>query len=310
MNSPSAKDNLLFDTHAHADAFPLVEWRRVAETAWQKGVRGNLNAGVWWDQLRNLLANFSAWTVPLAKDAESFDDLLFHSSHYLILPCLGLHPMEVALRWHDETGKFDLGRARMDVENFKSEATSLRQWIWAVGETGFDCAKEVMAGWSSKEELLLAQQFAFDACIEVALELKRPIVVHSRSAWQRSMQAIEVALSQGLAGFMIHCYGGPAGDLQWVARHGGFASFGGVPTWSASKKAKESLRSCPDSVLLLETDSPDLPPELTCGGRPEWNEPQYLADILEFSGILRHQPQEKLSKSNYLNFRRFLFGKN
>lgn len=306
MTTAGAHPAFFFDTHAHSDAFNELDWNAVAGRALARGVKGNLSAGVWWDQFDRLVLEFAKSILCRAADRRSLLNELLLSGRYCILPALGLHPMEIAVRWKTATGEFDRLRAKDDVEIFSERALKHRDLIWAVGETGFDVSAKVAEGWRSKTELLNAQTYAFESSVRVALDLNLPIIVHSRAAWKKTLDEVDNALALGLRSFMIHCYGGPAEDLRWIEQRKGFASFGGVMTWPDARRVRQALVECPDSVLLFETDSPDLPPVLGDGQRPAINEPGYLCDILACAAELRRQSVSELAEMNINNFLRFL----
>lgn len=305
--SMSGSAYFLFDTHAHSDAFTALEWEHVSQSAKAHGVIGNLSAGVWWDQFSKLTVDYSRWLLPRTQDAESLRSICAASNEYLVLPALGLHPMEIATRWKDSKGGFDKEKAIEDVDQFFAMAEHHAELIWAIGETGFDASADVKKDWLEKTHLLEAQQFAFESSVELALRFDRPLIIHSRSAWQHSVEALGKAFARGLKRFMIHCYSGPACDLPWVAQNGGFASFGGVLTWPTAKKVQQAFEQCPESALLLETDSPDLSPVLVDGQRPIPNEPRFLRDVLSKAAELRGQSVETVEQLNFENFLRFLF---
>jgi len=315
MRSSSLHSCPLIDAHAHADLFSPDDWPAVAERAFERGVDGLLNACVWWDRFESLKENFSQWIVPRLATARELKERLLSENKFLILPCLGLHPMEVATRWRTPAGGFDRHKAHADVVLFKAAFERFSEWIWAVGETGFDTAQDVRVGWNSRDELLAAQQFAFDAHVQLSHSFGLPLIIHSRAAWQPTMNAVRGAVSSvsldskktPALRFMIHCYGGPPSDLSLIQRLGGFASFGGVATWPAAKRVRQALVECPSSALLFETDSPDLPPQLGDGLRPQKNEPVYLYEVIHTASQLRGSSVEDLVNHHYVNFCHFLF---
>ncbi|MEN9810648.1 MAG: hypothetical protein RLZZ488_2215 [Pseudomonadota bacterium] len=298
---------ILFDTHAHADAFSAIQWREVCGRAQQRGVRGCLSAGVWWDSFERLLSDFASDVIARCDGRDSFEQALLHLNGFAILPALGLHPMEIARRWRAADGSFDETQAIFDAQQMRRVAERFKKWIWAIGETGFDANKNMLEGWLSKQELLRAQQFAFLECSQLSAELRLPLVIHSRSAWQQTRTSIESALAAGVPKFMIHCYGGPAEDVYWLAKLGGFASFGGVLTWPDARRVRQAFVNCPAAAILFETDSPDLSPLLADGGRPDMNEPVFLTDVIAEAAVIRGVSSDELAELNWKNFCEFLF---
>lgn len=294
------------DAHAHANLFTCSQWADVVGRALAKNVRACLSAGVWWSEFRPFLDSHKAWIADRCLFRDEFSFLFSEPEKFWVFPCIGIHPMEVALRWRDLGGFFDVSAARREVDSFINCARQYSHFIWAIGETGFDCAKSVLMNWSSKQELLKAQDFAFEASLSLALELNRPLVVHSRSAWQQTRKRLDEAHTRGLKSFMLHCYSGHATDLQWLESRGGFAGFGGVLTWPQAQKMKNSVKAASDRVLLLETDSPDLAPILFDGVRPPINEPGFLFEIATVVAELRQQEISSLCEKNFNNLRRFL----
>ena len=295
----------LIDSHCHADAFSPKEWAVVVARALESNVRGGLSAGVWWDAFVRFLDSHKDWTTEVVFSCAEFSQLFSEDNRFRIMPCIGLHPMEIALRWRDTQGCFDLSRAEADVAAFLRTGRAYRNYVWAVGETGFDVAKDVVLGWSRKEEILKAQDFGFQASVALAVELGQPLVVHSRAAWAHTQKRIQEAKGNGLDKFMVHCYPGPASDLKWIEQLEGFAGFGGVLTWPDAKRMRESVKNSPLNVLLLETDSPDLSPILTDGTRPTRNEPVYLLEIARQAASLRQETFSELEGINFCNLTRF-----
>lgn len=295
----------LIDAHCHPEAYSPEDWSTVEQSALNAHVHGCLAAAIWWDSFTKLHRRFSSALLARVKSKETFISEFQSPSSFRILASIGLHPMEVARHWRNPSGFFDSSRAEQDIAFLRQIARSQRSFIWAVGETGFDASKECLLGWSSKAELLVAQDFAFLASVELAVELEVPLIIHSRAAWGHTLSRIREAKTSGLGKFMIHCYPGPASDLKELARLEGLASFGGVITWNQARRMREALVAASTDVFLVETDAPDLAPHLPHSSAPIRNEPQYLAEIVRVAAELRKETPENIAKMNLENLMRF-----
>ena len=144
--------------------------------------------------------------------------------------------------------------------------------VVAVGETGLDNVRE--------HATPADQRRLFDAQLELADELRLPIVIHSREA--------EAETAAALAGFggtvVLHCFSSP-GLLPTALERGYYVSFAGNVTYPKAADLREAATEVPEDRILVETDSPYLSPQ-PVRGRP--NEPANvvhtvaaLADVRE-----------------------------
>lgn len=134
----------------------------------------------------------------------------------------------------------------------------------AVGETGLDNHHR----FASRAE----QRSLFDAQLVLAAELRLPVVIHSRDAAEDTAAA--------LAGFegtvVLHCFSSP--DLLPAALgRGYYVSFAGNATYPKAGELREAAALVPVDRILVETDSPYLPPQ-PVRGRP--NEPANIVHTL------------------------------
>ena len=127
----------------------------------------------------------------------------------------------------------------------------------AVGETGLDFYRDY-APRDRQRELFKRQ-------LELAVELDKTVVVHTRSASEETAAALEP-----FAGTVVlHCFSAP--ELLPVAlERGYYLSFAGNVTYPKAEELREAARAVPAERLLAETDSPYLAPQPR-RGRP--NEP-------------------------------------
>ena len=127
----------------------------------------------------------------------------------------------------------------------------------AVGETGLDHYRDY-APHDRQREL-------FEAQLELAAELGKPVVVHTRAA--------DADTTAALAGFsgtvVLHCFSSP-GLLDPALERGWYVSFAGNVTYPNAYDLRAAARAVPAERLLVETDSPYLSPQPR-RGRP--NEP-------------------------------------
>jgi TatD DNase family protein len=127
----------------------------------------------------------------------------------------------------------------------------------AVGETGLDFYRDY-APRDRQRELLASQ-------LELAAELGKPVVVHTRAADAETA----AALTRFDGTVILHCFSSP--ELLPVALDRGyFVSFAGNVTYPKAEELREMARRVPPDRLLAETDSPYLSPQPR-RGRP--NEP-------------------------------------
>lgn len=162
----------------------------------------------------------------------------------------GVHP-------HDAAG-FDRER---DLPRLRAH---LEKGAVAVGECGLD--------YHYDHSPRPAQHRAFLAQLELAAELKRPVVVHTREAVDDTAAFIGEAATAGVIG-VLHCFTGPAALAEHALSAGWYVSFAGVVTFR--KWTDDGLiRAIPEDRLLVESDAPYLTPVPHRGRR---NEPAYVS---------------------------------
>lgn len=300
----------ILDAHFHLNHLPQQTLSDQIERALCRGVVGGLVAGVWHQDGIELLRlrertdlffferdNFrSGWE--LFQSSRKFGVFLSH----------GLHPTRIHHRWLNVEGEVLEQQIEKDLAQFETFVSSHATLLWAVGETGFDVSAEVKDDPRcqnlSKADIVKLQSRGAERCLLIAKQFGLPLIIHSRAAWRETLSFIERATEQGVKS-MVHCYGGSAEELKKLNQLGVPVSFGGVPTWTKAVKVKESFVKTPLNQLLLETDSPDLPPEID-GQKPTVNEPALLFETAEILSKLKQVPMEELVEASNKNLLRYL----
>lgn len=188
----------------------------------------------------------------------------------------------------------------------------------AVGEIGLDYHWDV--------EPHDVQIRCFKEQIEIALELKRPIIVHSRSAAADTMAVIEEMYGPGKKGHkeygkwipgtppgpgasverkgIIHAYAYSLEQAKIYTEMGFCLGIGGVLTFGNSRKLKKVVQNIPLEYLVLETDCPYLAPEPHRGER---NFSGYLPYVVSAIAELKGITPEEVERVTWDNAMR-LFG--
>ena len=139
----------------------------------------------------------------------------------------------------------------------------------AVGECGLDyyrLPKEENEKIKEKNE----QKEIFKKHIEIAKEVKKPLIVHIREA---SFDSKEILIENGAkeVGGVLHCFNASEILLE-LSDYNFYFGIGGVITFKNAKKLVNILPKIPLDRILIETDSPYLTPHPYRGKR---NEPYY-----------------------------------
>lgn len=125
----------------------------------------------------------------------------------------------------------------------------------AVGEIGLDYHYE--------EHGRDIQKKAFEEQLKLAAELDMPVVIHSRDAWEDTMELLRKYRPKGV----MHCFSGSAETAREIVTMGMYVGFTGVVTFKNAKKALKALEAVPLDRLLVETDCPYMAPEPNRGKR-------------------------------------------
>lgn len=170
----------------------------------------------------------------------------------------------------------------------------VRDGAVAVGECGLD--------YHYDHSPRTSQIAAFSAQIDLAREVNRPVVVHSREAVSDTQQMVVGAGKNGVLGVM-HCFTGPL-ELARAALDAGWCiSFAGVVTFKKWDQ-DDLIRLVPDDRLLVETDAPYLSPVPHRGKR---NEPGLIPHTIEKIAGARRQSASHVAECSLSNAAR-LFG--
>jgi TatD DNase family protein len=121
------------------------------------------------------------------------------------------------------------------------------------------------------------QRDVFAAQVALAVELARPVVIHTRLASPDTMAVLRDA-GQGRVRGVMHCFSGTAAEAREALALGFFISLSGIVTFPKASELREVARLVPLDRLLVETDAPFLAPVPHRGKR---NEPAWVRVTLE-----------------------------
>jgi TatD DNase family protein len=143
----------------------------------------------------------------------------------------------------------------------------------AIGETGLDDYRD----YAPRAD----QERAFRAQIDLAQELGKPLVIHTRAAEDDTI----ATLAEHAAGLdvVLHCFSMPD-RLDECLEHGWWFSFAGNVTYPKSAELADAAARVPLDRLLVETDAPYLTPQAV---RKERNQPAFVVHTARFLADLR-----------------------
>jgi TatD DNase family protein len=148
----------------------------------------------------------------------------------------------------------------------------------AVGETGLDYFRDR----APRDR----QRRLFEAQLELAADLGKPVVIHTRDA-----DADTAAVLAGFDGTVVmHCFSSP-GLLETVLERGYYVSFAGNVTYPKAADLRTAAAQVPSERILAETDSPYLAPQ-SRRGRP--NEPANVVLTVEELARIRNVDADEL----------------
>ena len=185
--------------------------------------------------------------------------LIAHNHPDRVIWAAGLHPHD-ATAWVDQEARL----------------TALISEADAIGECGLDYYRDLSPRPVQRE--------VFQAQLELAGALGKPIIIHCRDAFSDIYEAL--AMAQLGAGAILHSWtGGP----KWTKRFaelGVTFSFAGMVTYPTADTVRRAVAVAPPERCMVETDTPYLPPQ---AHRDRANEPAFVtatgAALAEVWGI-------------------------
>jgi TatD DNase family protein len=179
-----------------------------------------------------------------------------------------------------------------------------RPEVVAVGECGLDYDRD----FSPRP----VQRACFEAQLEIASEVQKPVFLHERAAHDDFASALE-RWRPRLAGGVVHCF---TGERRALERYLDLDLYAGITGWICDERRgahlRELVRIVPEGRLLVETDAPYLlPRDLDrpgggAGSRGR-NEPALVAHVARTVAACRGEPFEALAAHTTAAARR-LFG--
>ena len=163
----------------------------------------------------------------------------------------------------------------------------MHEKVKAIGEIGLDYY------WDKEGHDL--QKHWFMRQMELAHEMKLPMIVHSREAAKDTLDMVIAAKPLELSG-VIHCYSYSVEQAREYLNMGYYIGIGGVLTFKNGKKLKEVAEYAPLSQIVLETDCPYLAPVPYRGKRNDSSKLSYVAE--EMAAIKQVSVEEVIRITN------------
>lgn len=223
------------------------------------------------DVVHNAIDNGVHYMMLPNIDLDSIDAMLQLASefHANCFPTIGLHPSSVDKSYENV---LDIMESHLKSKKF-----------YAIGETGIDLY------WD--KTFLPEQEASFIRHLEWSLQYNLPIIIHSRNSFNEIVHILKAFRSQQFRG-IFHCFPGNVQQAEIVVKMGFLIGVGGVITYKNSGLQKV-VQQIPLEYIVLETDSPFLPPVPHRGQR---NESAYIPIIASAVATLKQTSLEQIEK--------------
>ena len=176
--------------------------------------------------------------------------------------------------------------------------------VVAIGETGLDYYR---MGERTHADMHW-QRERFRTHIRAARQLRKPLVIHTRSASEDTLAILREEGEDGCAGSaggVFHCFT----ESHEVARQaldlGFYISFSGILTFKTAQDLRDVAAWVPMDRLLIETDSPYLAP---VPFRGKTNNPSYIPYVARQLATLRQCSVETIAEVTSQNFTQLFSG--
>jgi TatD DNase family protein len=199
--------------------------------------------------------------------------------HPVLLATVGIHP-----QYAETADKATLARIPQLLKHPK---------VKALGEIGLDYHYLPIP----KD----AQFAIFIEQMEMAHSARKPIIIHTRDAWDDTFSLLkEHWFPTGLP-CILHCFTGNPTQARQALEHNCYLSFAGIVTYPKATDVHESAKLVPLDRLLVETDSPYLAPAPYRGKR---NEPAHVVHTVRKLAELRGENFELIADATTSNFQK------
>ena len=187
---------------------------------------------------RSKAAGVSRWVTVGTNLEDSEKAVSLAGENPQLYAAVGIHP-------HDARTVTD-----SDIRRLKELATDEK--AVAIGETGLD-----FHYYYSDQQ---SQENVFKQHISLAAELDLPLIIHSRNAFEQTLDILENAAALPKR-IVFHCFSGSAEQAQELTDKGFYISFTGMVTFKNAHAARQAVQAVPARQIMVETDCPFMSPE-------------------------------------------------
>ena len=255
---------MIFDSHAHYEDKRFAPDRDELLCAMRENNIGRIiNVGSTLDTSKESI-----------ELAEQYED---------IYAAVGIHPSEVAFPIDgDESNKLSIDDSLKIMPSVIDELRNLSSYgkCVSIGEIGLDYY------WDKDKENHELQKKWFTSQLELAAEVNKPVIVHSRDASKDTFDILKDAKTTFNTNAVVHCYSGSPEMAREYIKLGYYIGVGGVVTFKNGKKLQETVEEIPIESILAETDCPYMAPEPYRGRRNDSTKLSYIVErIAAIKGI-------------------------
>ena len=217
--------------------------------------------------------------LTISTTLESFKKIIeLVNKDSIIFGTFGIHPHE---------SESNIVSSKDIVDNVKSNNK-----IIGVGETGLD----FFYNHSDKAKQILS----FEKHIEAAIELDVPLIIHSRSAEDKTFEILN-SFKNKQPKILMHCFTGTFSFAKKLLQLNSYFSASGIITFKNNNDLQETFANIPNEKLLIETDSPFLAPVPMRGKK---NEPSFVKFTAEKLSFIKKINVDKIKSITAENFNR------
>lgn len=249
---------MFVDSHCHLDKLDYDELHSGVADVLDKASQANVNAFL---SVGCTLDSFPH----MMEMIEPFPNV--HAS-------VGVHPLDV--------------ESDFSLDTLRRFASMPR--VVAVGETGLD--------YHYQPETADLQKLRFTQQVDLAVELNKPLIIHTRNARQDTLDILRKGGADKCGG-VIHCFTEDLDFAHAALELGFYISISGIVTFRQANELKEVVKQLPLERLLIETDSPYLAP---VPHRGKQNQPAYVVEVAAYIAQLKGVSLAEVAQKTTQNF--------